>query len=334
MVAPESALAGPAAALAVPQEQVGVPIPTPVSLAGASGVGPMFEYGPGSNPAYHGSGAVSSITAGSGPTSGDALIPSPNETVGTVDLYTEPSAAFARMNRLWMDKAFMSDPQRDQVVFVDSQRREGVRVRQGADARRYSNLNVVNLNCLLAFQAAKDDVEDDPREVFERYPFDGVVVSETGKDEVHYPEEAKNERMLNMKVRGAIHTYNLFGSNVQMGTKLYAIVRMFNVKDVKYRVSAVNAAGLYTVPAKEDGSEIFAYQVSFFGDHRHRVPPRSALRYVDARGITRYGAYTCLGTAGNTRSQDNTRPDPTGDFPCDVNEVLSMPKFKMFVTPL
>ena len=327
-----SSVSGPMGSLDSAPTGVGVGVATPVSRAGGSSMDPMFGHGPGNTPGYHTDGSVEGLFRGAGVASAASSGPSPDETEGTVDLYTEAGAWFERINRNFHDENIMTEKQEDMIVFCEAEQRDPVQRRRGMDARRYTNVNVVVLNYVLACQAAQGDLEDDPRKVLERWGFDGVVATETGKDEQYYHNERGDERAFNMRMRGPELTYNLFGPNVQLGTRLYAIVRMFDVTGKQYNISASPTGTKYTVPAKKDGSKCYAYQVSFFGDYQHDIPPMESLSYMDQDGVLRTGAYTRLGTSGNNRPGANSVKEMTSPFPDNLGDVVAQPKIKMLVS--
>lgn len=309
--------------------RVGDPAATPVSTA-ASGNPGHFQHRPPATLRRGDTGNIYGLTRSVfGAADAAATAPSPDAPSHVVDFLSEPRATFAKLSRN-LELPLMTGNQVDQIMFTEVLRSiDPVMRRRGADARRYTMLNVVALNYILAMQRVPQTpgarVPNAALEVMETWPFEGIVLTETGKEETFNKNEVGAERGFNCVVRGPAHTYNVFGEHVRCGTPLYIIVKKERVDKRKYVVNP-GAGGLD--PHVSDKDATHAFQVSFFGHQEYRTPPLSKLRYIDEHGIPAYGSYRRIGVAGN-----NTSPFIPDEYiaqaPHNIGAILACPKMNI-----
>jgi hypothetical protein len=231
-----------------------------------------------------------------------------------------------------LELPLMDGNQVDQIMFTEVLRAvDPVMHRRSADARRYTMLNAPALNYVLAMQRVPPTpgarVPKTALEVMETWPFEGTVVTETGKEEQFNQNEVGAERGFNCVVRGPAHTFNVFGEHVRCGTPLYIIVKKERVDKRQY---VVNPMASPLTPHVSDKDATHAFQVSFFGHQEYRTPPLSKLRYIDERGIPAYGWYRRIGVAGNNVVA-YIPDDILAQASHNIGAILACPKMKILV---
>jgi hypothetical protein len=300
---------------------------TPASTTGSVKPG-YFQHYPATTSPGSASGATGSVFGSSGSVLGamqaTTIEPSPNAPSHVVDFLSEPRATYEKIARN-LALPIMDGPQGDHFLFSEALKFEPATRRRGPEVRRYTQLNVVALNLILAMQRGR--VAPTAHQIMENYGFEGTVLTETGKEEMFYDGEVGAERAFNCVLRGPAKTHNVFGQNIRCGTPLFIIVKKERIDDRGYVVDAMKAPMFARDLAT---GSTHAFQVSFFGNREYVTPPLSALRYTDEHGLTCYGTYRRIGVAGNT-----TTPYIPDRYlkaaPYSMEAILALPKFKILI---
>ncbi len=234
-----------------------------------------------------------------GPPAAAAMAASPDEPLEVMGFMTNARATYAKLARK-LTHPLMETSQVYQFLMT---RREGhapLLRRSKRESRRYTTLNVPALNYFLAMReptpASPEDVPT-AQDILNEWHFEGVVVTEEGGRSLRQDSKVGMERTFNNVVRGFSYAFNVFGTNVRAGTRLFMIVKKRHITDhpgFKPKPWSDEIIGPH-----ENGRTTRPFQFEFFGDWKYSEPPLHELVYVDEFGFRHLGAYIYLGTAAN-----------------------------------
>lgn len=268
-------------------------------------------------------------TSSTGPPASAMMAPSPDEPLEVMGLMTNHSAPYMKIGRK-LSHALMETSQVYQILMT---RREGRQTgrRRGRESRRYTILNLPALNYFLAMDSKMPVSPEDvttAQDVLNEWHFEGVARTEQGKREMRHDREVGMERAFNSVVRGFAYTFNIFGTNVRTGTKLFLIVKKMPAPtEVGYKSRPWSDE---RIAAVSNGRTPLPFQFVPFGDWRYDAPPEEDLEYQDEFGFRRRGEYIYIGRAANHSPVPPNFREVDKAYQ-DLTTILTMPQFFMFV---
>ena len=201
--------------------------------------------------------------------------------------------------------------QQDYQIMIIKKEKSGDPLPRGEDSRRHTMLNIVAWNYYQANSeptpATFSDVVS-PYDAWKNWDVAGIVTNEDGEmDPFTGVKDGYGQRVLNLCIKGRCFTYDGWGSGVSGGTYLYLIL----TKRKPPRVAGKDRSNEYHLnPSTEEGIRTARtetktgtrltdrpFQLSFWADYRHSVPPDEVLQYKDEFGIVRKGIYLRIGYA-------------------------------------
>ena len=277
-------------------------------------------------------GTETRLSKGPGPAAGDMLGRPTNivrETPSWMSNYTIPDG---KIQRELADEDAMVVPQRGMMMIMFRNRRDKERIGRGVESRRYVELNIPVWNYMQVRNQHQPATPDDvpiADDIWRDWSFQGPVRTEEGQHSETELTERGRERLINTVVRGFAEVKNLWrlDGSVQPGTKLWLILKKQHVPgDAKFVTRPDHRpqfAGTETNKGRQRTQ--IPFQLSFFADIAHDVPPQSALEYVDEFGVRGYGKKIYVGRMANHMSQIHTTHRLQGDLNRNVAAMLAAP---------
>lgn len=199
--------------------------------------------------------------------------------------------------------------QQDYQIMVIKKENSGDPLPRGEDSRRHTMLNIVAWNY---YQANSEPMPENFRDVmspyraWENWDITGIVTNEDGEmDPFTGVKDGYGQRVLNLCIKGRCFTYDGWGDKLRGGTYIYVILKK---RDPPRANGTDRSREYYLNPSTEEGIRTtrtetasgvpltnIPFQLSFWADHRHVVPPDDVLQYKDEFGILRKGIYIRIG---------------------------------------
>lgn len=119
----------------------------------------------------------------------------------------------------------------------------------------------------------------------------GVLKNEAAPSRQRIGEIKSMSRLVNLVVSHRVRTFNIWGGDVAVGTRLYIICKQVESGDVPGAAHSGYKHARSGAPLAGNKSWI----IYPYADKRHRKPPVSELMYTDSKGNQRMGSYVCIG---------------------------------------
>ena len=153
-----------------------------------------------------------------------------------------------------------------------------------------------------------------PRDVFRYWGAVGVFKNQAAPARHSYDEQP-NSRMVNLIVAVRVRAFNIWGTDIFPGTRLFIICK-------KVKAQAGDAKRQRTSNGGRSADAPFVWKLIPYADHFKRVPPAQELLYYDEDGAPKYGAYLHVGTASErSEPYDMGVGGSTASEPDDADEV-------------
>lgn len=127
------------------------------------------------------------------------------------------------------------------------------------------------------------DEMTDADEVLRSWRPMGVLKTEAAPNRTRLGDIKSASRLVNLVVGHRAKTFNIWGGDIIVGTRLYVICKKVDVDSNKR-----------TFGSSERSKKWVLYT---YANKKHDVPPMSELEYTDEKGDRRLGSYICIGFA-------------------------------------
>jgi hypothetical protein len=117
----------------------------------------------------------------------------------------------------------------------------------------------------------------------------GVLKVEAAPSRTRMGDVKANSRLVNLVVSHRVRTFNIWGGDIEVGTRLFVICKKVSVRQLMY--SGTKRSRDSTVGPPSDDMKWVMYP---YADKKRRTPPMSELHYMDG-GIRCIGAYIDIG---------------------------------------
>jgi hypothetical protein len=137
-------------------------------------------------------------------------------------------------------------------------------------------------------------------DIMNDWTIEGFVKSEEGENKSNGRADSRRPfRLINSHIRGRGRALNIWGSNIQEGTKLFIILKKV-LSDGIYNLSPdIDQKSIVPIASDTNNSRDSCtnrpFQMIPYAHYAHKIPPKKELIYEDEHGNTAYGIYIYIG---------------------------------------